>query len=146
MKVFVNIYNKKGKFLGINLPVYNFPLDASVVSLLKEMNFDIKVVDPKRKKINDKIVNNVKTNTEAESISTSENINADTDSQKAEAWQTKDVYTEEELKKFTKIELKKILNYRGHYSRRIGERDRLAPKADDNRTVLIQKILETNRQ
>ena len=138
MKVFVNIYNK-GKFLGLNLPVYNFPMEESVVRLLQEMNFRIEIVDPKKKKQQEQKVNTVvaksvilpKTQTVTEPV--------------IEEWQTRDVYTEEELKTFSKAELKKILNYRGHYSNKIGPRDRLAPKFDDNKTVLIQKVLETNK-
>ena len=60
-------------------------------------------------------------------------------------WMTKDVYTEEELKEFSRNDLIKILNYRGHYSSRTGTRDMLGPRYDDNKTVLMNKIIKSNK-
>lgn len=144
MKVFVNIYNK-GKFLGVKLPVYNFPLEESVVKLLKEMNFHIEVVDPKKKQNVNAIQTTQEKPTALKNVITPK-LSKIVEESKIEEWQTHDVYTEEELKNFSKNELKKILNYRGHHSNKTGPRDRLAPKFDDNKTVLIQKVLETNKK
>jgi hypothetical protein len=57
---------------------------------------------------------------------------------------TKEVYTAEDLKDFTRKELLTVLNYRGHYSSRTGARDALAAKFHDNKDTIINKILKTN--
>ena len=136
-KVFVNIYNK-GRFLGMNLPVYNFPMDKSVVKLLQELGFQIEIIDPKTIKRQQEATN---TSTTIIKNKIDEKVKEEL---KPEEWMTHDVYTMEELQKYSKTELAKILNYRGHYSRKIGQRDSLAPKYADTKMVLIQKVLETN--
>lgn len=142
-KVFVNIYNK-GKILGIKLPVYNYPMEESVVDILKELNFNIEVVkNPKKVVVAKTVAQNTKTAPVKKIVI--EKPTTPTTDNSVEEWMTKKVYTEDELKQMTKLQLSKILNYRGHYSAKTGMRDPLAPKFEDTKVILIEKVLKTNK-
>lgn len=143
-KINVNIYNT-GKLFGITTPVYNYPMDEEMYKILLELGVSIEpykepvtvvAVPVVENKISDdkKVV--IISNTEAAVKKEPEVI--------FDVYATKKSYTKEELEGYTKIELVKILNYRGHYSSRYGQRDALAPKFLDNKTDLINKILKTN--
>lgn len=131
-KVYVNIYNE-GKIIGIKTPVYNYPLDFGVYQFLREIGVQIELTQKNKE---DNIIETIKKEYNAPEITITENEPKE---------QVKDSYTEEELQILTKAQLIDILHQRGHYSNKTGKRDSLAPKRDDNKTILISKVLETNK-
>jgi len=157
-KINVNILNH-GNFMGLKTPVYNYPMDYDTFVLLKEMGFMIEQYIPKTVEIQQPIVEPVTTTSEESVIQTENTIEVrdsvvikptttivdETKPDAVEEWMTKPYYTEEELEQYSKNDLIKILNYRGHYSSKTGTRDAFAPKFDDNKTVIRNKILKTNK-
>ena len=71
-------------------------------------------------------------------------LNKVVDRSKVEKWMTKEFYSKNMLEKYTKDQLISILNCRGHFCSRTGNRDFYAPKFTDTKTSLINKVLETN--
>ena len=150
----VNIHNK-GKFMGIETPVYNFPLDYDTYVLLLEMGMNVEIYHPEfdprltaQQKMSETFYEDqAKKATEAPKVV--EQVDTKKEESKGEevydACYMKAVYTKEELDAMSKIDLIKILAFRGHKSSRTGKRDSLAPRYDDNKTVLKDKVMKSNR-
>ena len=155
----VNIHNK-GKFMGVVTPVYNFPLDYDTYVLLLEMGMNVELYRPEfdpritaQQKMSEtfyedqakRAVSEPKVEpvvTEAKPVKVEEKGE---EKPVYEAKYMKAVYTKEELEEMSKIDLIKILAFRGHVSSRTGKRDSLAPRYDDNKTILKDKVLKSNR-
>lgn len=155
MKVLVNIYNT-GNLFGIKTPAYGVPMDESLYEFYKDMGFMIELAkdSDKQKPIlaaPAKEATTAPANTAAVPAKKKRAkhiyvpMPGENDPRLSEAWVSKDVYTEEELKAMSKENLQLILVKRGHVSRKNGLHDPLAPKNLDRRVDLIEKILKTNK-
>lgn len=164
MIVKVNIYNT-GTWMGIKTPCYNYPMDAGLFTLLREMGFQIELAGDAEKrtraakKINMRPEGNAETMHIEDSVvvaeipadeikesSTQNGIDAGDISMFDESWADKGSYTDAELAAMNKKQLKTILHHRGHYSTKPGPgKDPLAPLRDDRREILLDKIAKSNK-
>ena len=155
----VNIHNR-GKFMGITTPVYNYPMDYETYLFLLDFGLNIEIYHPEydprltaKQKMSetyyeDQAVKSIEKPTQ-EKIEEPKKEAVDEvkkgEETVAEAQYMKAVYTKEELDTMSKIDLIKILKFRGHVSSRTGKRDSLAPRYDDNKTILKDKVMKSNR-
>lgn len=162
MIVKVNIYNT-GVWMGIKTPCYNYPMDAGLFTLLREMGFQIELssdADRRAKsarKINAQPEGNADKVRVEDSVVVAEipdeeaeekpvKIEPEDNSAFDESWADKPSYTDAELAAMNKRQLKAILHHRGHYSTKPGPgKDPLAPLRDDPRAVLLDKIAKSNK-
>ena len=148
----VNIHNV-GKFMGITTPVYNFPIDYDVYLLMLQMGMNVELYRPEydpritaQQKMSETFYED-----QAEKATAAPAPKVEVKEEKGEekpvyeAQYMKAVYTKEELDSMSKIDLIKILAFRGHKSSRTGKRDSLAPRYDDNKTILKDKVMKSNR-
>jgi hypothetical protein len=162
MIVKVNIYNT-GTWMGIKTPCYNYPMDAGLFTLLREMGFQIELSSEAdrrakaAKKINARPEGNAEKVRVEDSVVVAEIPAEETEEKPAkidsedvsvfdESWADKPSYTDVELAAMNKKQLKTILHHRGHYSTKPGPgKDPLAPLRDDPRAILLDKIAKSNK-
>ncbi len=150
----VNIHNV-GKFMGVKTPVYNFPMDYETYVLCLQMGMNIELYHPEydprvtaQQKMSetfyeDQAKKAVEVPKVEEKVVTQEPKKGE--EEVFDACYMKAVYTKDELESMSKIDLIKILAFRGHRSSKTGKRDSLAPRYDDNKTILKDKVMKSNR-